>query len=72
MLERDAVRPQHAQPSLTGAQADKEFKAQPVKETSETKFAAINAQPGPVLPKEMPPQEGTREERQARMEALNK
>ncbi|RDA90646.1 hypothetical protein CP533_6834 [Ophiocordyceps camponoti-saundersi (nom. inval.)] len=33
---------------------------------------AFNAQPGPVIPDKMPAEEGTAEERKARMETLNK
>lgn len=36
------------------------------------KASAFNAHPGPAVPKEMPKQEGTKEERRAKMEALNK
>ncbi|RCI13861.1 hypothetical protein L249_8265 [Ophiocordyceps polyrhachis-furcata BCC 54312] len=33
---------------------------------------AFNAQPGPVIPDKMPAQEGTAEDRQARVKTLNK
>ncbi|KAI0487489.1 hypothetical protein F4859DRAFT_510060 [Xylaria cf. heliscus] len=35
-------------------------------------FAAHKAAPGPVIPQNMPEQEGTKEERQAKAKALNK
>ncbi|KAI0118396.1 hypothetical protein GGR51DRAFT_499397 [Nemania sp. FL0031] len=35
------------------------------------KFAAHKAAPGPVIPQNMPEQQGTKEERQAKAKALN-
>ncbi|KAI1424570.1 hypothetical protein F5Y12DRAFT_715144 [Xylaria sp. FL1777] len=35
-------------------------------------FAAHKAAPGPAIPQNMPEQEGTKEERQAKAKALNK
>ncbi|KAI1079567.1 hypothetical protein F5B20DRAFT_155969 [Whalleya microplaca] len=35
-------------------------------------FAAHQAHPGPAIPQSMPEQEGTKEERQAKAQALNK
>ncbi|KAI0847635.1 hypothetical protein F5Y00DRAFT_263311 [Daldinia vernicosa] len=35
-------------------------------------FAAHKAHPGPVIPQNMPEQEGTKEERQAKAKELNK
>ncbi|KAI0195810.1 hypothetical protein EV127DRAFT_419782 [Xylaria flabelliformis] len=35
-------------------------------------FAAHKAAPGPAVPQNMPEQEGTKEERQAKAQALNK
>ncbi|KAI5867795.1 hypothetical protein GGS23DRAFT_593073 [Durotheca rogersii] len=35
-------------------------------------FAAFQASPGPVIPQNMPEQEGTKEERQAKAKELNK
>ncbi|KAI1362484.1 hypothetical protein F5Y08DRAFT_341603 [Xylaria arbuscula] len=35
-------------------------------------FAAHKAHPGPAIPQNMPEQEGTKEERQAKAQALNK
>ncbi|KAI1114689.1 hypothetical protein F5Y14DRAFT_450770 [Nemania sp. NC0429] len=35
-------------------------------------FAAFQAAPGPAIPQNMPEQEGTKEERQAKAKALNK
>ncbi|KAI1181298.1 hypothetical protein F4777DRAFT_11354 [Nemania sp. FL0916] len=35
-------------------------------------FAAHKAAPGPAIPQNMPEQEGTKQERQAKAEALNK
>ncbi|KAI1815387.1 hypothetical protein GGS20DRAFT_584494 [Poronia punctata] len=34
-------------------------------------FAAHKAHPGPVIPESMPPQEGTKEEREAKAQTLN-
>ncbi|KAI1195166.1 hypothetical protein F5X97DRAFT_249749 [Nemania serpens] len=35
-------------------------------------FAAFKATPGPAIPQNMPQQEGTKEEREAKAKALNK
>lgn len=53
-------------------QGEKEFSIQPIKESVDPKFGAFGAHPGPAIPKEMPKEEGTKEERKAKMEALNK
>jgi hypothetical protein len=54
-------------------QGEKQFSIQPIKEQGhDPKFAPFNAHPGPARTQEMPPQEGTKEERQAKKEALNK
>ncbi|KAH6607407.1 hypothetical protein Trco_003720 [Trichoderma cornu-damae] len=47
---------------------------EPINEASvDPKFAAHKAHPGPVMmAQQMPPQQGTKEERQARKEELNK
>ncbi|KAI0426911.1 hypothetical protein F5Y09DRAFT_47879 [Xylaria sp. FL1042] len=46
----------------------------PVAEAAEKakQFAAHKAAPGPAIPQNMPEQEGTKEERQAKAQALNK
>ncbi|KAI0802468.1 hypothetical protein GGR55DRAFT_447413 [Xylaria sp. FL0064] len=45
----------------------------PVGQAAEqVKFAAHKAAPGPAIPQNMPEQEGTKEERQAKAQALNK
>ncbi|GAO18326.1 hypothetical protein UVI_02032850 [Ustilaginoidea virens] len=59
-------------PRPHAVQGEKEFSIQPIKEGFDAKFAAHQAHPGPVVPKSMPPQEGSEEERQARKEELNK
>ncbi|TFB03396.1 hypothetical protein CCMA1212_004673 [Trichoderma ghanense] len=52
---------------------EKQFSIQPINESGvDPKFAAHQAHPGPAVAKEMPPQQGTKEERQARKEELNK
>ncbi|KAK1964202.1 hypothetical protein LY78DRAFT_704578 [Colletotrichum sublineola] len=54
---------------------EKQFSTQPIKEsgTSDPKFAAHQAHPGPAIPKDFNAQEeGTKEERRAKAEALNK
>ncbi|CAG9940737.1 unnamed protein product [Clonostachys rosea f. rosea IK726] len=54
-------------------EGEKQFSIQPIKEQGhDPKFAPFNAHPGPARTQEMPPQEGTKEERQAKKEALNK
>ncbi|KAI1126171.1 hypothetical protein F5Y10DRAFT_267412 [Nemania abortiva] len=42
----------------------------PVPEVTD-KFAAHKAAPGPVVPQNMPEQQGTKEERQAKAKAMN-
>ncbi|KAL7917242.1 hypothetical protein ACQKWADRAFT_307265 [Trichoderma austrokoningii] len=53
---------------------EKQFSIQPVMEpiAVDPQYAAHQAQPGPAMVKNMPPQQGTKEERQARKEELNK
>ncbi|KAL7818773.1 hypothetical protein V8C44DRAFT_319045 [Trichoderma aethiopicum] len=54
-------------------EGEKQFSIQPINESNvDPKFAAHQAHPGPAVAKEMPPQQGTKEERQARKEELNK
>ncbi|GJN67329.1 hypothetical protein VFPFJ_00498 [Purpureocillium lilacinum] len=54
-------------------EGEKEFKVQPIKESGvDPKFAPFNAHPGPARTQELPQQEGTREDREARKAALNK
>ncbi|POR38777.1 Uncharacterized protein TPAR_01025, partial [Tolypocladium paradoxum] len=53
-------------------EGEKEFKVQPVKESVDPKFAPHHSHPGPAMAKEMPQHEGSKEDRQARKEALNK
>ncbi|RFU74928.1 hypothetical protein TARUN_7322 [Trichoderma arundinaceum] len=54
-------------------QGEKQFSIQPINEGSvDPKFAAHKAHPGPAITQQMPPQQGTKEERQARKEELNK
>ncbi|KAK1256019.1 hypothetical protein MKX07_008278 [Trichoderma sp. CBMAI-0711] len=55
------------------SQGEKQFSIQPINESNvDPKFAAHQAHPGPAVAKEMPPQQGSKEERQARKEELNK
>lgn len=53
---------------------EKEFTIQPITENKgvDPKFAAHSANPGPAIAQNMPAQEGSKEERQARKDALNK
>ncbi|ORY60566.1 uncharacterized protein BCR38DRAFT_348671 [Pseudomassariella vexata] len=55
---------------------DGDFKPNDPQEASQPQgakqFAAYNAHPGPAIPQNMPEQEGTKEERQAKAQALNK
>lgn len=54
-------------------QGEKEFSIQPIKEQGQDpKFAPFNAHPGPAKTDKMPEQEGSKEDRQAKKEALNK
>ncbi|KAF3068772.1 hypothetical protein V8C40DRAFT_239124 [Trichoderma camerunense] len=55
-------------------EGEKQFSIQPINESSnvDPKFAAHQAHPGPAISQQMPPQQGTKEERQARKEELNK
>ena len=54
-------------------QGEKEFSIQPLKEQGQDpKFAPFNAHPGPAKTDKMPEQEGSKEDRQAKKEALNK
>ncbi|KAH6888109.1 hypothetical protein B0T10DRAFT_489553 [Thelonectria olida] len=52
-------------------EGEKEFSIQPIKQ-AEAKFDAFSAHPGPAVPKDMPQEEGSKEERKARMEELKK
>lgn len=56
------------------SEKEKEFSVQPIKEGGvDPKFAAHQAHPGPAVPKDFNAQEeGTKEERRAKAEALNK
>lgn len=55
-------------------QGEKQFSIQPINESGapDSKFAPFSAHPGPAQTNNMPPQEGTKEDRQAKKEALNK
>ncbi|KAM0259236.1 hypothetical protein ACHAQJ_003441 [Trichoderma viride] len=55
-------------------EGEKQFSIQPINEggSVDPKFAAHKAHPGPAMVKNMPPEQGTKEERQERKEELNK
>ncbi|KAL7899149.1 hypothetical protein HDV63DRAFT_372439 [Trichoderma sp. SZMC 28014] len=55
-------------------EGEKQFSIQPIQDNAavDPKFAAHQAHPGPAMTKNMPPEQGTKEERQARKEELNK
>lgn len=55
-------------------QGEQQFTIQPVddKKPIDPKFAAHHAHPGPAIAQNLPAQEGSKEDRQARKEALNK
>jgi hypothetical protein len=57
---------------IASSQGEKEFSIQPIKESSDAKFAPFNAHPGPARTNEMPKEEGSKAERQAKKESLNK
>ncbi|KAG5948926.1 hypothetical protein E4U53_006098 [Claviceps sorghi] len=56
-----------------GSGGEKEFSVQPIKDSGcvDPKFAAIQANPGPAITQNLPAQEGSKEEREARKKALN-
>ncbi|KAG6001296.1 hypothetical protein E4U54_001118 [Claviceps lovelessii] len=53
---------------------EKQFSIQPIKDhgSVDPKFAAHQANPGPAIAQNMPPEEGSKEDRKAKKEALNK
>ncbi|PTB45334.1 hypothetical protein M441DRAFT_23558 [Trichoderma asperellum CBS 433.97] len=55
-------------------EGEKQFSIQPIQDNTspDPKFAAHQANPGPAMAKNMPPVQGTKAERQARKEELNK
>jgi hypothetical protein len=53
-------------------EGEKEFSIQPIKDKAADKFGVFGSNPGPARTNDMPAQEGTKEERQARKEDLNK
>lgn len=57
-------------------QGEKQFSIQPIDDNAnkvkDSKFDAHNANPGPARTTDMPAQEGSREDRAAKKEALNK
>ena len=58
---------------LTIPQQEKEFSIQPIKDKFDSKFAAHKATPGPAISKDLGgvKEEGTKEERKAKAQALN-
>jgi hypothetical protein len=53
-------------------QGEKEFSIQPIKESNDPKFAAHQANPGPAITQNLPEQEGSKDDRRAKKEELNK
>ncbi|KAI9163385.1 hypothetical protein HJFPF1_04995 [Paramyrothecium foliicola] len=53
-------------------EGEKEFSIQPIKDKVEDKFSAFSGNPGPARTNDMPAQEGSKEERRAKKEELNK
>lgn len=57
-------------------QGEKEFSIQPIDDNAnkskDPKFDAFGANPGPARTNDMPAQEGSRDDRNAKKEALNK
>ncbi len=56
------------------SQGEKEFSIQPIKDKVDSAMAPHKAHPGPAIPKDMEhvKEEGTKEERKAKAQALNK
>ncbi|KAF3019712.1 hypothetical protein G7054_g9933 [Neopestalotiopsis clavispora] len=61
-------------PAAQTGKHDAEFKPHDPASATEgaAKFAAHQAHPGPAVPQNMPEQEGSKEERQAKAKELNK
>jgi len=54
-------------------QQEKQFSVQPIKDKFDAKFAPLKANPGPAIAKDMggAKEEGTKEERRAKAQAMN-
>ncbi|KAI1457275.1 hypothetical protein F4805DRAFT_457839 [Annulohypoxylon moriforme] len=70
--------PDNTYPSPQTGKIDADSQAQPASEAAQPQgakqfaFAAHQAHPGPAIPKDMPEQEGTKEERKVKAQELNK
>ncbi|KAI3320796.1 hypothetical protein HD806DRAFT_537862 [Xylariaceae sp. AK1471] len=60
--------------SQESGKSDANTQSNPISDAAKKaeQFAAHKAHPGPAIPKSMPEQEGTKEERQAQAKELNK
>ncbi|TWU77021.1 hypothetical protein ED733_007653 [Metarhizium rileyi] len=56
----------------TNQQQEKKFTTQPIQHGVDPQMAPHQAHPGPAMAKEMPSEEGSKADRQARKEELNK
>ncbi|KHN98771.1 uncharacterized protein MAM_03233 [Metarhizium album ARSEF 1941] len=57
--------------ATSSSDSEKQFSTQPIQHGIDPKMAPHQAQPGPALAKEMPSEEGSKAEREARKEELN-
>ncbi|KAI0897323.1 hypothetical protein F4806DRAFT_494996 [Annulohypoxylon nitens] len=70
--------PDNTYPTPQTGKIDADFRPQPASEAAQPQgakqfaFAAHKAHPGPAIPQNMPEQEGTKEERKAKAQELNK
>ncbi|OAQ68571.1 hypothetical protein VFPPC_13702 [Pochonia chlamydosporia 170] len=58
--------------ATSSSESEKQFTTQPIEHGVDPKMAPHQAHPGPAMTKDMPAEAGTKEERQARKEELNK
>lgn len=60
-------------PFTDSVQGEKEFSIQPIKDAAtDSKFSPFNAHPGPARTSDMPKEEGSKADRQAKKDELNK
>ncbi|KAI1212708.1 uncharacterized protein F4807DRAFT_414150, partial [Annulohypoxylon truncatum] len=77
-LKQSTKMPDTTYPTAQTGKIDADSQAQPASEAAQPQgakqfaFAAHQAHPGPAIPQNMPEQEGTKEERKAKAQELNK